>query len=298
MLRARFPMLMIGFLFPVVCGYQTAFAEPTLKLYDLRDLVATIPWSVELDRPVDSRSPPRSIYEAPPTTRSSQEAREDLIRDLVLNLVDRAELGNCSDWFPGIYAIEAEEAQHARLRGMLNQLRSLFEERYEVEIVQYAIEMADVPSIGDEVSHASFVRRQRLVTTRRTPTSVEMISRHTFVSEIVPVVANSAVAYAPETDHVDEGLRVSLLVGAGEEDEQTTSIHLFGNIREVVMGKLSGSLQDERSPMQIELPMVRSRSIQSNLRIPFGKLTVLAVTAGFNGTDSIVIAASVTKLPG
>ena len=66
--RARFWMLTICFLLPMVCG--TALAEPTLKLYDLRDLVATIPWSVELDRPVDSKAPPRSIYEAPPTHRT------------------------------------------------------------------------------------------------------------------------------------------------------------------------------------------------------------------------------------
>ena len=272
MLRARFPMLMICFLFPVVCGYQTALAEPTLKLYDLRDLVATIP--------VDS-----------------ERTQEERIEDIVANLVHHMDLGLAYNmWLPGIYSVQAEEAQHTRFRQMLNQFRELFEERYEVEIVQYTIEMADVPSIGDEVSHASFVRRQRLVTTRRTPTPVEMISRHTFVSEIVPVVATDAVGYVVETDQVDEGLRVSLLVGAGEEDEHTTSIHLFGNVREVVMGKMSGSLEDDRSSLQIELPVERSRSIQSNLRIPFGKLTVLAVTAGFDGTDSIVIAAMVRKL--
>ena len=50
MVRARFWMLMICFLLPVVSCYQTVFAEPTLKLYDLRDLVATVPLSLELDR--------------------------------------------------------------------------------------------------------------------------------------------------------------------------------------------------------------------------------------------------------
>jgi len=261
-------MLMIGFLFPVVCG--SAWAEPTLKLYDLRDLVATVP--------VDS-----------------ERTQEERIKKIVENFHYHMGLTFVM-WLPGIYSVEAEEAQHAKFHQMLYQFRTLFEDRYEVEIVQYTIEMADVPSIGDEVSPASFVRRQRLVTTRRTPTPVEIISRHTFVSEIVPVVATDAVGYVVETDQVDEGLRVSLLVGAGEENEQTTSIHLFGSVREVVMGKMSGSLEDERSPLQVELPMERSRSIQSNLRIPFGKLTVLAVTAGFDGTDSIVIAAMVRKL--
>ncbi|MCH7995979.1 MAG: hypothetical protein IIB57_16245 [Planctomycetes bacterium] len=293
MLRARFPMLMICFLFPVVCG--TALAEPTLKLYDLRDLVATIPWSVELDRPVNSKSQLNSIYQAPPTARTPQETREDRIKGFFENLVYGMDL-DYEMWLPGIYSVQAEEAQHAKFRQMLNQFRALFESRYEVEIVQYTIEMADVPSIGDEVSPASFVRRQRLVTTRRTPTPVEMITRHTFVSGIDPVVATGAVGYAVETDQVDEGLRVSVLVGAGEEDEHTTSIHLFGNVRDVRMGKMSGLLEDDRSPLQVELPMVRSRSIQSNLRIPFGKLTVLAVTAGFDGNDSIVIAAMVRKL--
>jgi len=270
--RARLQMIVLGLVTTVVCGSQTALAEPTLKFYDLRDLVATIP--------VDS-----------------ERTQEERIEDIVANLVHHMDLGLAYNmWLPGIYSVQAEEAQHTRFRQMLNQFRELFEERYEVEIVQYTIEMADVPSIGDEVSHASFVRRQRLVTTRRTPTPVEMISRHTFVSEIVPVVATDAVGYVVETDQVDEGLRVSLLVGAGEEDEHTTSIHLFGNVREVVMGKMSGSLEDDRSSLQIELPVERSRSIQSNLRIPFGKLTVLAVTAGFDGTDSIVIAAMVRKL--
>ena len=268
MVRARFPMLMICFFPPVVCG--TAYAEPTLKLYDLRDLVATVP--------VDS-----------------ERTQEERIKKIVENLVSGMNL-TYDVWLPGIYSIQAEDAEHVKFRHMLNQFRELFEERYEVEIVQYTIEMADVPSIGDEVSPASFVRRQRLVTTRRTPTPVEIISRHTFVSEIVPVVANGAVGYAPETDQVDEGLRVSLLVGAGEEYEKTVSIHLFGNVRQVVMGKMSGPLADDRSPLQLELPVERSRSIQSNPHIPFGKLTVLAVTAGFDGSDSIVIAAMVRKL--
>ena len=150
--------------------------------------------------------------------------------------------------------------------------------------------------MGAEVAPTQLARRQRLVTTRRTPTPVEIITRHTFVSGIVPVVATGAISYAPETNQVDEGLRVSLLVGAGEETKESTSIHLFGNVRQVVMGKMSGLLEDERSPLQVELPMERSRSIQSNLRIPFGKLTVLAVTAGFDDNDSIVIAAMVRKL--
>ena len=127
MVRARFPMLMICFLLPGVC--RTASAEPTLKLYDLRDLVATIPWSVELDRPVDSKAPPRSIYEAPPTARTPQEIREKRITALVWNFVDGGGLGSSSVWLPGIYAIESEEAEHARFVRMLNQLRSLFDER-------------------------------------------------------------------------------------------------------------------------------------------------------------------------
>ena len=123
-----------------------------------------------------------------------------------------------------------------------------------------------------------------------------MVTHHAYIAGINPIVASGATAFAPEIDHVTEGFRVSLLVGAGDEDEDTTTIHLVGSVREVVMGKMSGPVEDERAQLQVELPVERSRLIQSNIRISFGKLTVLAVADGFEADSSIVVAAMVRKL--
>ncbi len=202
--------------------------------------------------------------------------------------------------FPGVYGVEAEATEHATLLSMLERVRELYTERYEVEIIWYGSSTEKAPRIGDPVTPTEPLHRHHLVVARRTPTKIAQVSRYAYISGINPVVATGAVGYAPEIGREHSGLHASIMVGAGSETETATSIRVWGDLRRVAMGKMgrmSGPVTTvESHSMEIELPAVSLRSIQSSIRIEYGKPTTLAVIDGFEDGECVVVAALVRRL--
>ncbi len=279
----------------------TAVGDPVLKLYDLRDLIGLI---APPPRAGESADPSRhALSEAAvlsalaPTAEKSRPSGppEGPVEQLMDRLHGALPLGFSQiRLLPGVYAIETEEEGHAQLEKMLEQIRSLYAERYQVEIVWFRVPTERTPSIGGEVTTEEPVHRHDAVVVRRTPTPLVAVTRHTFISGMQPVVAQGAVGYEPLTAVREEGLKLSVLVGAGREDKQSTMMDITGDIRQVAMGKTSGPLT--RDNLEVELPKVSVHSIQSHLRVPLGKRTVLTVVDGFAEGESIVLAASVRKV--
>jgi len=209
-----------------------------------------------------------------------------------------ASLGfNCVALSPGVYGVDAEEADHATLLDLLEKIRNLYAEHYAIQVAWYATPPADAPAIGDIVTPSEPFRRDRLVVARRTPTEFTQVRRSTYVSKIDPVVATSAVGYASEIGSVESGLRASIMVGTGPEANDTIEVRMTGTLSRATMGKMGGAVHTDKTlEMQVELPEVSVRSIRSNLRIENGKLTVLNVVDGFEEGTSIVVAVSVRKL--
>ncbi len=197
----------------------------------------------------------------------------------------------------GVFAVEAGQDEHIQLLQMLEEVRTLYVERYAVEILLFRATAEQPTSVGDPVTPNGPLRRHRFVVARRTPTPVVLVTRHSYVSDISPVVATEAVGYAAETRSVEDGLRLSIIVGAGEEEGSRTSIQIVGNLRKVSMGKMSEAfVTPDLKTMQVELPTVSVRSIQSNIRVELGTLTVVGVLDGFEEGEQLVLAASVQKL--
>jgi len=278
-----------------------ASAQETWKLYDLRDLIAVLPPTPPPEQPAttsqlqpfQTRSQDAPLRPpGPPTLSAGIRSADELMERVcgALGVLHTPFLG-------GVYGIQAGEAEHAQVKQLLEQIRSLYAERYFVELVWFTAPGGDAPSTGDEVSPSDRHHQHRLVVARRTPTPLLVVTQHSYGSDLDAVVATSAATHDPRTASIDAGLRLSVLVGAGPEEADTTSIQLVGDLRAVTMGKTSGSFgTPDTDAMAIELPTVSTRSIRSDLRIPHGKLTVLNVLDGFGEGECIVLAGSVRKL--
>lgn len=254
-----------------------ASAETLWKLYDLRDLISSLP----------------------PAAQENGAAAEEPGKN-VAELMDRicgALNVPCTRLVDGVYGIEAEENSHAHLQSMLEGLRDLHRERYAVELVLFKSSADEAPGIGDETKPINCMHRQRTVIARRTPTRVAIVSEKTYQSGITPVVATGVVGYAPEATRVDDGLAVTLVVGADAETADGTSIKVSGDLRQVTWpDEAAAPKTTDASAMPLQHPLVSVRSVQSHLQIKYGKLIVLGVAAGFEEGKCFVLAASVRKL--
>jgi hypothetical protein len=279
----------------------TASAQETWKLYDLRDLIAVLPPTTLPEQPaIASQVPPFQTWDIgaparppePPTLTAGVRSADELMKRVcgALGVTYAPFLG-------GVYGIEGGEAEHAQVRQLLEQIRSLYAERYAVELVWFTAPAGETPSIGDEVAPAQPHHRHRLVVARRTPTPLVVATHYSYISDVSAVVATGSALHDPRTGNTDAGMRLSVLVGAGPEEADTTSIQLVGELRRVTMGKTSGPVGTaETGSMAIELPTVSTRSIRTDLRIAHGKMTVLNILDGFGEGECTVLAGSVGKL--
>ena len=265
-------------------------AQESWKLYDLRDLIDLLP--APSPPPRAAQTTPRASFLGTPTTRAPAPQRDpvdELIRRICGDItVDHRLL------FQGIYGVLAEEEAHMTLVSRLESVRELYTQRYDVEILWFPTPVTQSPTIGAEVNASEPLHRDRLVVTGRAPARLIRVSQLAYVSGIDPIVGTGAMGYASETDVAESGLNLSILVGAGRETGTGTSIRIRGELREVTMGKMSGPVATmEARSMEIELPTISIRSIQSNIGIEYGKLTALAVVDGFRSGECIVVAASI-----
>lgn len=227
---------------------STASAQTSWRVYDLRDLIGLLPPPMR----IEAAGPMMSTII--PSDAEPMAQRPDSVYELMDRLCQSLQLIHVA-LSPGIYGIEAGEAEHTTLLSMLDKVRELYVERYEVQILWYSTSSAQAPAIGDPVTPAEPLHRQRFVVARRTPTELVQVSQFAYVSNIQPVIATNAVGYAYEVSRVESGLRASIIVGAGSETETATSIQVTGNLRHVAMGKMSGTLTtDQARSMEVELP--------------------------------------------
>jgi hypothetical protein len=283
---------------------STASAERSWKVYDVRDLIGLVPppppSKAELcakQAAIASIGGGQSIFGAITAPKlDPKRSPAESVDAMMKRLCD--EMGVVyAVLFSGVYGIVAEETEHATLQVMLESVRGLYVGRYAVELLWYTVAPDQTPTIGDVVQPAEATHRHRLVATRRTLVELVEVTQHTILAGQGPVVAQSAVGYQPSTESVESGLRLSLIVGADKETDATTTILVAGDLRRVVPDRMSGKLLGAMTQnIGIELPEIRVRSIHSNIRIEFGKLTALSVLDGFDEGGCIVVSASVQKL--
>jgi hypothetical protein len=262
-------------LLSIMAGASAAFAEASWKLYDLRDLLAALP----------ARS-------------DGPEARTDgeNVEEMLDRVCDAFAIG-CTPLTPGIYGIEAQDADHARLQLLLQGLRDLYQDRYAVQFFVYRSPVERAPRIGDEAPAIKPVQCHQFVTSRRTPTRLHILAQSAFVSGVTPVVAQSVSAFEPKTTAIHDGLDLSVLVGANGNDEEGTTLGIVGEMKRVTWPKQAVD-DSPFGPAEVRLrfPLIDVRTIQSNLHVKFDKAVVVSVSAGYDEGECFILAASIRKL--
>jgi len=219
---------------------------------------------------------------------------------------------SCKQLVPGVFAVTAERELHPTIRSMLTQLRDLSHQRYELELVVYAVATPSAPTLGAAVTidPNSGASRTRTTVLRRLARPIEAITRIAYISDWMPVVADNAVGNDPTTSEVVSGLSCFATVGAGPESGETISFQLTGRMCRATVdpapvgsGKAFAASGPASEGLGIGLPKIDERTIHVDLPLSLGaaggaggKLTAVAVLPGFDAGQSLVIAAGVREI--
>ena len=138
----------------------------------------------------------------------------------------------------------------------------------------------------------------KTVVIRRAPLHVFVGTDHAVVIGLEPVAAEGVIGYGPTVKSAMSGFTVDVTVGAGEEDDAGTQVHLTGQVTQVELARHTGpDGAGEHAKWLLDLPQMATRSVQASLYVPYGDPHVLAVVPGFDESEGFVIAVAVRKLP-
>lgn len=296
--------------------------EPVLRVYDTRDLAAALP----------SGNPSPGILTILPRFESSgpdggllrlgvsgpapsKDAAAVSPADLVVSrLCEQLSLQK-EALVEGVYLITGEDAQHEQFVKLLEDVRSLYQGAYELEILVYPAPAAQAPAIGSDAEPQSVTIRTRQVIGRRVESRIAVTEEISYIRDWQPVVGNESVGYDPDPGTVTKGLRLIVTAGgvehaapeparrtgrpASEADapQSVVSLRLSGSLTDAVVEKQSSPLAPlSGGSLELGLPRLSTRTIESDLRIVPGRTTVLAVVPGTKPGDTLVIAGTLREL--
>lgn len=204
---------------------------------------------------------------------------------------------------PGILAATGTKDQHELFQRLINQLRTVDSGTYEVEIAVSKAGPDQSAAIGQPFASSGEAVRVKQAVRGRTAASLHATETTSYISDWVPVVGNSAVAYQPQTKEAVSGLQLGVLVtpsSAGRVDVRLTGSLDKADVR-MTPNPATGTGaagQPVPSDLGIGLPTVQSRSIAAELDLPLDQSTVVAVVAGFGseGREQVVVAVKVRQL--
>ncbi len=269
---------------PVAAAAQPALGQPVsgageveMRVYDLRDLAASLPASAGGGLGASAI-------------------------DVLVPTLAQATGASARPVLAGVYAVAGSPEAHAALESMLRAVRELYSETYQVEIRAVSVAADRAPAVGAAAEAGALgemeaVARGSASVVRRAATTVASERRMTYIADWSPVVGNNAVGYDPQTSEVEEGMHVTVVVGAGAGErgqgaEGTAGevVQVRGTITRVEMEYESAPLVGmEGGNLRVGLPRVEERAVESVLRAPLGTPTVVAVVDGFDEGESVIV---------
>lgn len=299
----------LPFALALASGHAHAYAgEPVLRVYDARPLSAVLPRR-------DAAPLPGAAYAFPartdgsaanpvPAGRSGGAPAGGSVEQIVGRLCDQ--LGLASEPIgDGVFLVSGEAAQHEQFSKLVEDLRSLYGGSYELELATFTVPAAQAPAVGSACDAQTATLRTRQVVARRVESRITMTEEIGFVRDWVPVVGNDAVGYDPDPGVVVKGLRLCVTVGGtegaspggGRPGAGVVSVKLQGEWCDAVIEKQGSPLGPQGGGvLELGLPHVALRSIDSEARISPGQLSVLAVVPGSRAGEAVVIAGAVREV--
>jgi len=263
-------------------------AEPSgavWRLYDLRDLLGVLP-----PNPCATQ-PAKDTYQSSGWTQQWLAYARAHIDQPDLNTLFEELQGvvGFTAWrlFDGVYAVVADEQAHEQFTAMLDQIRRLYAERLQIEVSCYRVPASQQPSVGDEAPEGPPLFRQQFVAPRRAPVRISRLRERTYVTELAPQVAESAVGYDARVATAEEGIVLWVLVGAGPDDPEVAAVSLAGEFRQLADQRASGALTAD---LKLDLPALEVVRVHSTANVPWGRRTVVCTVSGFSDSEMLLVA--------
>jgi hypothetical protein len=180
----------------------------------------------------------------------------------------------------GVFLIEADEdEQRERFEQLLEQVRELYTENYQVELLVYETEDTP-PEIGEAVEpEGEIIFRTTQTLSGSAHTDFAAMRTQAYVASWTPVVANGAVAYEPQLDHIESGVAFRLQIGESFTDEEQVSVRLWGTIIEADIMEFPGPGDPASGePNLIGLPSIFESPVTAARVIPLNEMIVLSTT--------------------
>lgn len=302
--------------FTLVALASPAFADPTLRLYDVRDLASVLPARDAAGLPapelgvkvnVDEREKIALRFAQMAAQRRMERSpekpveAESAVDDYMLKLCGALSLVG-SKLADGVFSIEGEAAQHEQLTRLIQETFNLYKGRYEADISCYSAKAAEAPAIGAAPGEQPAQLRARTTLARRVPVLIEATESVSYVDDWTPVVSEQVVGFDPQTAVMEKGLRLTLTIGgtdaAGAQGkDQPVSFRLCGNIADIkVEDREIPGMSSGPPNAFLSLPHASVRSVNAEMNLVPGKPVVVAVVPGFALGEVIVVSATVRTL--
>lgn len=263
--------------------------ESAWKVYDLRDLAAVLPPPEVNEQPAAEGTDEKPERREPPPDRmESVERLMETLCDDVLGIMIPIELSD------GIFALEAEPATHEQLTDLLDTVRELYSERFAVTLRLYRTPADSAPRLGDEPPDAPPWFEVQLTAQRRSPTPIVHLEQRAYLANLMPTVAEGAVGYMPQIEVAEAGVELMVLVGAGPQDDNGTTVLVDGQIRDAAVNGQSPPFGSEGN--RVDLPSTEVVSVHSSLPVAFDRPTVIYVSADPDEGLALVIAVAVGRI--
>lgn len=280
-------------------------AEPVLRVYDVRDLVAVLPSQpvVVQGVPILKDVPIIGQFYRPegaaqpagaPATASPTEV-------VVSRLCGQLQLQQ-EELLSGVYVVTGELPQHEQLVKLLDNVRTLYEGAYEFDLFAYPVAAPQAPAVGAGADTQSAMLHARQMLPRRVESRIVITEEVSYVRDWVPIVGTSSVGYDPDIGTVTKGLRLVLTAGGTQSADAhgaPINLRIRGEFADAQIAKQSSPLAPvSGGTLELGLPTVTSRSIECDIQLKPGQPTVLAVIPGAKAGESIVLAGALRELRG
>lgn len=294
----------------------SAMADPTLRLYDVRDLAAVLPVQGMTSLPPSPFGTPIDVDQREKMTLRRAEALMELpmmvganrpeppksaVDEFMDQLCASLSVGH-TKLAEGVYTVQGEQNQHQQLSELLSSTFELYRGKYELDLVCFVAKAADAPAVGSSPTGVEPLCRARATMGKRVPLLIEAVERMSYIEDWTPVVSEQVAGFDPQTAVIEKGMRLTVTVGGADvqpEDSEAAPVfvRMNGTIADVKLldREVPGVGGGPPSPF-VTLPASSTRSVNSELKLPPGKSAVVAVVPGFAPGEVIVIAATVTPL--
>lgn len=258
--------------------------EPVARVYDARELGAMLAPSEEAD-PL-RRASRRQHGEPEVDPNAGEDPGLMAARGIFEKLTSSLNM-TMDTLLQGVFMITGGQAEHARLIELIEAVRRVHADRFELDVRLWSVESSQAPALGSAASPPPGAMVFRLTTPRSAPTPIYALAHEWHLWGWQPVVGDNAVGNEPRFDAEPTGLWLTLTVGS---DEGPGRVALRG--RGAVLSSSVETLTPRIGELEttVQLPRSRERTVSIDAAVG-AEPAVVMVMPGFEEGQTLVLAA-------